>query len=161
MTLPAAAAVPVSDTPAGGSPAAAPPRTVAGWALRLALGAASLAASLAAMVPAPPFEAASLLGVLLVAASIGAALAPGSVMPLAVLVGVIVFRMATPGAVFDAPLLALIALAPLIHQLAGVCAPVPARSACSWRALRPAAIRYAITVMPVECAAVVALAVGL
>lgn len=127
---------------------------VPGWALRLVLGAAALAASLTVMVPAPPFDAAGLIGVLLVTASVLTALAPGSVLPLVVLIGVIVLRVATPGSVWDTDILVLIALVPLVHQLAGVCAPIPARSACHWRVLVPTAARFAICVIPVEIAAV-------
>lgn len=134
------------------SAAAVPSRTVPGWALRAALAAAGLAATGAVMVPAPAFDSSALVTVLLVAASAGAALAPGSVLPLLVMLGAIAVRAATPGPALDAGLAVLVVLLPLIHQLAGVCAPIPPRSACRWRALRPAAVRYAIAVMPVACA---------
>lgn len=143
MTSPAAPA-------AVGGPDTRPDRIVPGWALRLALGLAALAASLTVIVPTPPLEAAPLVGVLLVMASVGSALAPGSVLPLAVLIGVIVLRAATPGAALDGGLVALVALLPAVHQLAGICAPVPPRSVCQWRAVRPAVLRYAVCVLPVE-----------
>jgi hypothetical protein len=136
--------------------AAASARTVPGWALRVAVGAACLTATLTAVVPAPPFGVSSVLGVLLVAASVGAALAPGSVLPLVVLIGAIVSRAATPGPVLDAGLAALLMLLPLIHQLAGVSATVPPRSACHWQALRPAAVRYSLSAIPLACVVVVA-----
>lgn len=126
------------------------PRIVPGWALRATLGAATVAASFMAMLAASQIEATSVLGVLLVIATVGTMLAPGSVWPLAVMIGVVLFRLEAGGPILDGMLMALVALLPLIHQLAGVCAAIPARSACHWSALRPAMIRYAMVVAPVE-----------
>lgn len=146
----------MTSSAAGDRLGAPPPRAIPGWVLRLVLGAATLTASIVVTVAAPRIEAASLLGTLLVMAAIGAALAPGSALPLTVLIGVIVFRAVTPGPVLDATLVVLVALVPLIHQLAGICAPIPPRSSCQWRALRSAIARYAIAVIPVLCAVTIA-----
>ncbi len=76
------------------------------------------------------------------------------------LVGVIVLRAATPGVVLDAGLLALVLLVPAVHQLAGVCAPIAPRSTCHWCAVRPAAVRYALCVLPVEAGLLAAMIAG-
>lgn len=125
-------------------------RTVAGWVLRLALGAATVAAILVAMTGAPQIGGLSVVGVLLVAAAVGTVLVPGSVLPLVVLICLVLYRMAAVDPAPDGGLMALAALMALIHQLAGICAVVPARSACQWAALRPAAIRFSAAVLPVE-----------
>ncbi|MEO7125195.1 MAG: hypothetical protein ABI382_06540 [Nakamurella sp.] len=144
--------------PADGRSAA--PRSVRGWALRVSLGAATLAASVIVILSAPPIGAIALMEVLLVMAALGTALAPGSVLPLAVMIGVVAFRVASSGPVLDAALIALVALLPLIHQMAGVCAAIPARSTCYVSALRPAMIRYAIAVVPVELVVGIVLVFG-
>lgn len=135
-------------------------RSVPGWALRLVLGGAAVAASLIVMLAEPRIDAPGVLQVFLLLASIGTALAPGSVLPLAVMIGVVLFRLASHVPVLDGTLLALVALLPLVHQLAGMCAAVPARSDCLWRALRPAMVRYAMAVVPVEVAVAAVLAFG-
>lgn len=125
-------------------------RTVAGWVLRLVLGVATVTAIVVAMIGAPMIGALSVVGVLLVAAALGTVLAPGSVLPLVVLICLVLYRVAAVDHGADVPLMVLAALMALIHQLAGICAVVPARSSCQWAALRPAAIRYLAAVVPVE-----------
>lgn len=127
--------------------------SVPGWALRVALGVAGIAAALIVTRQAD-LDAAGGMGTILVLLAVGAAAAPGSVCPLLLLLGVIAVRLAAPHP-FDAALVALVILVPLVHQLAGLGATIPARSACRWRALAPAALRFAIAVIPVCLVAIV------
>lgn len=127
-------------------------RGVPGWGLRVALAVTAGAATAVAMAGRPDIGVASVAGIVMVLLVLGTAAAPGSVVPLLLLIGLVIYRVLTPGPVVDATLAALVLLMPLIHQLAGVAAAVPARSLCHWRALRPAALRYLIAVLPVEAA---------
>lgn len=127
-------------------------RTVPGWALRVAVALAALAAVLVVMLQAGDLQAAGAVGVLLALVGVGSALAPGSVCPLLLLIGLVTLRLAA-STVFDVSLVVLIALLPLIHQLAGACATIPARSVCEVGALAPAARRYVVSVIPALIAA--------
>lgn len=155
MTSPSSQADPRITAPVG-SPAGGPEslRSVPGWVLRLVLGAAAVAAALLVISSDSQARAPGVAQVLMVFAAAVAALAPGTVVPLAVMVGLVLFRLAAGGPILDGTLVVLVALLPLIHQLAGAAAAIPARSKCRWTALRPAMIRYAIAVLPVEIALV-------
>lgn len=135
-------------------------RAVRGWMLRAALGVVTVTAIIVAMTGAPGVGAISAVGVLLFAGAVGTVLVPGSVLPLVVLICLVLYRMAAVHHAPDAGLMALAALIALIHQLAGICAVVPARSACQWAALRPALLRYLLAVVPVEIALAVAIALA-
>ena len=62
----------------------------------------------------------SVVGVLLLGMMVGTAAAPGSVLPLLFLIGLVAYRLMGAGAVPDAGLFALVALMPAVHQLAGM-----------------------------------------
>ena len=136
----------------GGAPAAV---GVPGWALRLALGLAAAAATAVAMAGLPEVGVTSVAGIVMVLLVLGTAAAPGSVVPLLMLIGLVIYRVLRHGPMLDGGLAALVLLMPLVHQLAGIAAAVPARSVCRWAALRPAAIRLSIAVVPVEIALLV------
>jgi hypothetical protein len=131
---------------------AAEPRTLPGWGLRLALLAASAIAIGVAMAGTPDIGVVSLAGVVMMLLVVGTALAPGSVVPLLLLIGLVLYRLLSAGPALDLGLAALVLLMPLIHQLSGIAAAIPVRSRCEWRVLRPAAIRFACAVLPVEVA---------
>lgn len=135
-------------------------RAVRGWVLRAALGLATVAAIIVAMTGAPAIGAVSAVGVLLFAGAVGTVLVPGSVLPLVVLICLVLYRMAAVDPSPDVALMLLAALIALIHQLAGICAVVPPRSACQWAALRPALLRYLLAVVPVEIALAVTIALA-
>jgi hypothetical protein len=92
----------------------------------------------------------SVVGVLLLGMMVGTAAAPGSVLPLLFLIGLVAYRLMAAGAVPDAGLFALVALMPAVHQLAGICSGIPPRARLGWPVLRPAAVRWCIAVIPVE-----------
>lgn len=150
-------------SPTTGAPAGAPLGAwlvgggagVPGWVLRLALGAAAAGATGVAMAGAPGVGVTSVAGILMMLLVLGTALAPGSVFPLLLLVGLVIYRVVADGPVLDVSLAVLVLLMPLIHQLAGIAAAIPGRSWCHWPALRPAAIRFVVAVLPVEIALLV------
>lgn len=135
-------------------------RTLPGWALRTVLGAATVGAITVAMIGAPQIGATSVVGVLLALGAIGTVVVPGTVLPLVVLICLVLYRLAAVDTALDGALLALIALLPLVHQLAGICAAIPPRSACHWAALRPALSRYLIAVVPVELVVALVIVAG-
>lgn len=149
-----------TPTPAAPATTPADTRSVAGWALRAALGVAALATVLAVVIPASHFDAIGMLTFFLVVAAIGTSLAPGSLVPAGLLLAVVALRLAATGPAIDGVVATLVALIPLVHQLAGICATVPPRSSCRWAALRPAALRYLAAVVPTEVAVVVVIAVS-
>ncbi len=156
---PAAAVAGVGGPPAGlggsGRPGASG-GAVPGWCLRLALAAVAAGAVGVAMAGAPQIGVLSVAGIVMMLLALGTALAPDSVLPLLLLVGLVIYRVVAPGPTLDAGLAALLVLMPLIHQLAGVAGAIPLRSRCRWRVLRPAAQRLAVAVLPVEIAVLVA-----
>lgn len=132
------------------------PPIVAGWALRLVLGAAAAGAIAVAMADVPDIGIISVAGVVMMLLVLGTALAPGTVVPLLLLIGLVIYRLLAEGPALDVALAVLVLLMPLIHQLAGIAAAIPPRSRCDWHALRPAAVRYLLAVVPVEIALLVA-----
>lgn len=131
---------------------------IGGWTLRLAL---LLAASFAVSVSAHGVvDLWSLIGIALAALVIGTAAAPGTLVPLLLLLAVVGLRLLSGGPRPDLALAALVALLPLIHQLCGIAAAVPGRARLSITALRPAAGRYLVAVVPVEVAVLLAILLG-
>lgn len=130
--------------------------SVRAWLLRAGLAAATASALAIVLIGASGVGVASPAGFAVIAAAVGTVAAPGTVLPLMFLIGVVLYRLATPGAAPDMSLAALIALVPLVHQLAAVCAVVPRRSRCEWMALRPATTRYLVSVVVAELILVVA-----
>lgn len=131
---------------------------IGGWTLRVAL---LLAASFAVTVSAHGVVGLwSLVGIVLAALVIGTAAAPGTLVPLLLLLAVVGLRLLSGGPRPDVALVALVALLPLIHQLCGIAAAVPGRARLSIAALRPAAGRYLVAVVPVEVAVLLAMVVG-
>jgi len=128
---------------------------IRGWALRLALGACAALAAAISMAEAPVVGVTSVAGFVLMLLVIGTAAAPGSVVPMLFLLAVVLYRLVPNGSLLDGGLVALAALVPIVHQLAGLAAAIPVRSLVSWRVLRPAALRLVIVVVPVELALLV------
>ena len=126
-----------------------------GWVLRFGLAVVAAGAALIAMNGAPGSGVLSPAGIVMVALVAGTAFAPGTVLPLLLLIGLVVYRLLAPGPVLDPGLALLVLLVPLIHQLAGLAAAIPARSRCAWAVLRPPALRFAIAVVPVQLALLV------
>lgn len=124
-----------------------PRRCLPAWVLRGALLLAVTAACVITMVGAPDWEAGSFLGLLLLGLALGTVLAPGSVIPLAFLIVIVLGRLATrEAAVVDMPLVALLVILPTIHQLAALAAAIPAAARISWAVLRPSLIRLAAAI---------------
>lgn len=121
-------------------------RTWHGWMLRVVLGLAVGGALAIALPGAAGVGVWSVAGVSMLAAGIGTVLAPGTVLPLLLLIGLVLYRFAAPGPVLGASLAVLMALIALIHQTAALAAVIPLRSECEWAALRPALVRYAVAV---------------
>jgi hypothetical protein len=88
--------------------------------------------------------------------SVATAALPGTAAPTVLLVVAVLLRIRSGGTI-DGVLLAEVALIPLIHQLAGIAAAVPAASRVDRGSLRPAAVRYLLAVVPVEIALTVLL----
>ena len=130
-----------------------PGAVIPGSLLRGALAAAGLAA-VALIAPGIPGG----LIVILAAGVLVAARWPDTVVPLLLIGAVIVVRIATAAGAIDGVTLALEALLPLIHQLAGVAAVMAPRSTVELAALRPALARYLAATVPVLVAGVVLLA---
>jgi hypothetical protein len=128
---------------------------IRGWALRLVLGACAAIAAAISMTEAPVVGVTSVAGFVLMLLVIGTAAAPGSVEPMLFLLAVVLYRLVPHGSLLDGGLAALVALVPIIHQLAGLAAAIPVRSLVSWRVLMPAALRLVIVVVPVEVALLV------
>lgn len=131
------------------------PSGIPGWGLRLMLGAAASGATAVAMAAVPEIGVLSVAGVAMLLLVIGTAFAPGSVMPLLLLIGLVIYRLLETGPLLDVGLAVLVLLLPLIHQLAGIAGAIPPHSRCDWRVLRPAGLRYLMAVLPVEIALLV------
>ncbi len=121
-------------------------RTWHGWMLRVLLGLAVGGTLAIVMAGAVGVGMWSVAGVSMLAVGIGTVLVPGTVLPLLLLLGVVLYRLAASGPVLGASLAALLALVALIHHAAGLAAVIPLRSECEWAALRPALVRYAVAV---------------
>jgi hypothetical protein len=111
----------------------------------MATGAAAVA-----MAGVPDIGVWSVVGVVMIVLVIGTASAPGTVVPLLFLLGLLAYRLMAHGAVPDLGLVALVALMPAVHQLSGICSGIPPRARLHLDVLRPAAIRWCIAVLPVE-----------
>ena len=133
---------------------------IPGWALRIALAAAGAAAAAGAITGAPGVSVLSVAGVAMMVLALGTALAPATVLPLLLLIGLVVYRLLAAGPVLDLRLALLVLLMPAIHQLAGLTGAIPARSRCSWAVLRRPALRFAAAVAPVQVALLVVAIVG-
>jgi phosphate:Na+ symporter len=129
---------------------------IPGWGLRLVRGAAAAGATAVAMAAVPDIGVLSVAGVAMMLLVIGTAFAPGSVVPLLLLIGLVIYRLLQTGPVLDVGLAVLVLLLPLIHQLAGIAGAIPPQSRCDWRVLRPAGLRYLMAVLPVEIVLLVA-----
>jgi hypothetical protein len=128
---------------------------IPGWGMRLVLGAAAAAATAVAMAAVPDVGVLSVAGIVMMLLVLGTAFAPGSVVPLLLLIGLVIYRLLHEGPVLDVGLAMLVLLMPLIHQLAGIAGAIPPHSRCDWRVLRPAGLRYLMAVVPVEIAVLV------
>jgi hypothetical protein len=128
---------------------------IPGWGLRLVLGAVAAAATGVALAGVPDIGVLSVAGIVMMLLVIATGFSPGSVMPLLLLIGLVIYRLMQAGPVLDAGLAVLVALMPLIHQLAGIAGAIPPHSRCDWRVMRPAAGRYLVAVVPVEIALLV------
>lgn len=133
------------------------PGPLSGLGLRLALLGLAGAAAAVAMAGVPDVGVWSVVGVVLLGLVIGTASAPGTVLPLLFLLGLVGYRLMGPGLTPDAGLIALVALMPAVHQLAGLCGGIPPRARLGFAVLRPAALRWCGAVLPVEVGLVVLL----
>jgi hypothetical protein len=123
---------------------------VTGLLLRLLLLALAAGAAAVAMAGVPDIGVWSVLGVMMIALVIGTASAPGTVVPLLFLLGLVAYRLMAHGAVPDLGLAALVALMLAVHQLSGICSGIPPRARLGLDVVRPAAIRWCVAVVPVE-----------
>lgn len=128
---------------------------VPGWALRVGLGVAAAAATAVAMAGAPGVGVLSAAGIVMMVLVVGTALAPATVLPLLLLIGLVVYRLLAEGPVLDLGLAALVLLMPVIHQLAGLAGAIPTRSRCAWAVFRRPAVRFAVAILPVQMALLV------
>jgi hypothetical protein len=123
---------------------------ISGFALRWGLAALATIAVTIAMAGVPDVGFWSVIGIVMVLLVVGTAFAPGTVIPLLFLLGLVAYRLMGDGSTVDMGLFALVALMPAIHLLAGVAGGIPLRARLHWTVLRPSAIRYCIAVIPVE-----------
>lgn len=131
-----------------------------GWMLRVLLALAVAGGVAVAFAGAPHVGVVSPVGVAMVAVGVGTVLAPGSALPMLLLVGLVLYRLATTGPVLGGSLAILVVLLPLIHQAAGLATVIPARSVCEPAALRPALMRFGLVACLSELVYLVAVLVG-
>lgn len=128
---------------------------IPGWALRVGVGVAAAAATTVAMTGAADVGVLSTAGIVMMGLTLGTALVPGTVIPLLLLIGLVVYRLLAAGPVLDLRLVLLVLLMPLISQLAGLAGAIPSRSRCAWTVFRRPALRFAAAVLPVQIALLV------
>ena len=137
----------MSEPVAGGL---VPRGLLTGSALRVGLLGLAAAAAAVAMAGVPEVHVWSVVGVVLIGLVVGTASAPGTVLPLLFLLGLVAYRLMGHGTAPDAGLFLLVALMPAVHQLAGACSGIPLRARLGFTVLRPAALRWCGAVIPVE-----------
>lgn len=118
-------------------------RETAGWTLRglLALAVAGLVA--AALAGGSGTGALTGIGVVMIGLAVVTVGAPGSPAATFLVIAAIGVHLMLDSADLDAGVVLLTILIPLVHQLSGICAVIPAVSRVSLAALRPAALRFA------------------
>lgn len=135
-------------------------RTVTGWLVRVVLALAAVALVTLSLLGGDDVGALTAVGLVLMAIAVITVTHPGSPAATFLVVGAMFAHLTLDTATLDVNVGLLVALIPLVHQLAGICAGIPLRSRVDLDVLRPAAVRYLLCVGLVEVALVVAAVLG-
>lgn len=142
-------AVPSIDVAAGVGPG------FPGWWLRLALGIVAAASVTLTLQVEAGAGVLTVLGFLLVGLVVATLIAPQSIAPTLLILGVMTSHLLGPDDGIRVLTAVIAALLLAVHQLSGICAAIPARSIVHRDALRPALLRFVLCAGAVLIAVVV------
>ncbi|MEJ7649048.1 MAG: hypothetical protein WKF57_08455 [Nakamurella sp.] len=113
-----------------------------GWWLRLALGIVCAGAALLSLQVGAGAGVLTVLGFLLVGLAVATTIAPHSIAPTLLILGVMTAHLLGRDGGISVFTGVLAALLLAVHQLSGICAAIPPRSIVHRDALRPALVRF-------------------
>lgn len=117
-----------------------------GWALRISLAIACALLGVVTLTSGVGVGMWTLVGIAVVGLGVGTVLRPESIAPSLLLLIAMTMRLVAGEPVIDWRLVCLVVLLPTVQVLAGVAAAVPLRATIAPRVLRPALVRWSMTV---------------